>query len=140
MYEYRLRLTLVPGWHESEKTEDLLRFCLESGILRQIAGIEPDVIWLEDDFRLHNHLPLHWGGCFCEKHMAKFSESLGCRTERADFYKKLLAPGEPTVERKVWLDTARETMASLAGRLGAAVHSVSPSTKVGYADYLQVAD
>jgi hypothetical protein len=31
--------------------------------------IEPDTIWVEDDFRLHNHLPLEWGGCFCDLHI-----------------------------------------------------------------------
>ena len=35
-----------------------------------IREIKPDFYWLEDDFRLHNHSPLEWGGCFCEKHIA----------------------------------------------------------------------
>ena len=31
------------------------------------------IIWVEDDFRLHNHPPLEWGGCFCHLHQKEFS-------------------------------------------------------------------
>lgn len=35
------------------------------------------VIWIEDDFRLHNHASLEWGGCFCKLHRAAFTERIG---------------------------------------------------------------
>ena len=31
------------------------------------AQLKPHVLWIEDDFRLHNHGPLIWGGCFCQE-------------------------------------------------------------------------
>ena len=34
------------------------------------AAFRPNILWVEDDFRLHNHDPLLWGGCFCPAHMA----------------------------------------------------------------------
>ncbi len=96
------------------------------------ASIEPDTIWVEDDFRLHNHWPpLEWGGCFCDLHMAEFSRLAGRQLTREEFVKGMLQPGEPHPFRKIWLDVARDSMADLAKVIGDAVHSVSPSTKVG---------
>ncbi|MFR9159634.1 MAG: hypothetical protein ACLVJ8_04160 [Ruthenibacterium lactatiformans] len=37
------------------------------------AELEPSILWVEDDFRLHNHEPLWWGGCFCDEHMKLYS-------------------------------------------------------------------
>ncbi len=95
------------------------------------AGVEPYMIWVEDDFRLHNHSPLQWGGCFCEKHMELFSERAGKHLTREELVEKLLAPGEPHPFREIWLDTCRDTMVELADMIGAAVHRVSPLTRVG---------
>ncbi|HOP10583.1 MAG TPA: hypothetical protein PK629_03730 [Oscillospiraceae bacterium] len=95
------------------------------------ATIQPDTIWVEDDFRLHNHAPLKWGGCFCERHMAIYSERAGKPLSREEFVKGVLMPGEPHPYRKIWLDVSRETMRGLAKKIGAAVHAVSPETKVG---------
>ena len=53
-----------------------------------IREIKPDFYWLEDDFRLHNHSPLEWGGCFCEKHIAEFNRALGTAYTREEFCEK----------------------------------------------------
>ena len=93
--------------------------------------VEPYVMWIEDDFRLHNHPDLEWGGCFCDQHMARFSERAGKKLTRDEFVEGLLRPGEPHSYRKIWLDLARETMVDLAREIGEAVHAASPSTRVG---------
>ena len=93
-------------------------------------AVHPDTIWVEDDFRLHNHDPLAWGGCFCEKHMAEYARRIGHPVTREDFVRGVLQPGEPHPYRKVWLDTGRDVMAALAQRLGKAVAAVSPETRV----------
>lgn len=95
------------------------------------ATIKPDTIWVEDDFRLHNHSGLEWGGCFCDKHMKIYSERAGKTLTCEEFVAGVLAPGEPHPYRKIWLDVSRETMRGLAEKIGAAVHAVSPETKVG---------
>ena len=41
------------------------------------AELEPSILWVEDDFRLHNHEPLVWGGCFCVEHMMLYSARAG---------------------------------------------------------------
>ena len=40
-----------------------------SELYARYASLEPSIVWVEDDFRLHNHDPLNWGGCFCDEHM-----------------------------------------------------------------------
>ena len=50
-----------------------------------IRETEPEVIWVEDDFRLHNHAPLEYGGCFCEHHMRAFNDKLGTNYTREEF-------------------------------------------------------
>jgi hypothetical protein len=103
------------------------------------ASIKPNVVWVEDDFRLHNHAPLIWGGCFCEYHMEEYSKlavKLGAKREgekltREEFVEGILKQGEVHPYRKVWLDISRKTMVDLAELLDDAVHKVSPATKVG---------
>lgn len=95
------------------------------------ASIEPYMIWIDDDFRLHNHAPLAWGGCFCDLHLKEYSRRTGVSLTRDDFVKGILMPGEPHPYRKVWLDTSRGTMVDLASLIGNAVHRVSPETHVG---------
>lgn len=99
-------------------------------VCRRIVTLKPNVFWIEDDFRYHNHLPVQFG-CFCEKHLQEFSKKLGYTVDRETFVKEMLATGKPTPARKVWLDTARKTFVDLANRIGDAIGSVSPSTKVG---------
>jgi len=103
------------------------------------ATLKPNVVWVEDDFRLHNHNPLIWGGCFCERHMeeySKYAAKLGIIPEgrilsREEFVGGILKKGEVHPYRKVWLDVSRHTMIKLAELIGEAVHKVSPETKVG---------
>jgi hypothetical protein len=95
------------------------------------ASIKPNMLWVEDDFRLHNHGPLSWGGCFCEAHMEEYSRRAGRKLTREEFVEGVLKPGNPHLYRKIWLDTARETMVKLAQSIGESVHKVSPTTRVG---------
>ena len=95
------------------------------------ATLHPHMLWVEDDFRLHNHAPLAWGGCFCARHMEEFSRRAEHPVAREEFVKGLLIPGPPHPYRNIWLDCARETMAEVAAMIGEAVHKVSPETRVG---------
>lgn len=95
------------------------------------AQLQPEMLWVEDDFRLHNHLPLIWGGCFCDLHMAEYSRRVGRKISRDEFVAGVLKPGVPHPFRKAWLDTARESMVRNAEIIGNAVHGVSPATMVG---------
>ncbi len=100
-------------------------------IYARYAELEPSILWVEDDFRLHNHDPLVWGGCFCEEHMRLYSEKAGKELTREEFLAGVLQPGEPHPYRKIWLDVARETMLSAARAIASAVREVSPNPKLG---------
>lgn len=96
-----------------------------------VSEIKPDIYWIEDDFRLHNHAPLEYGGCFCEKHMAAYCEKLGETVPREEFVRRLLAPGKVNPARKAWLDVQRESMRALAEIIGQRVRRANPDTEVG---------
>lgn len=95
------------------------------------AELKPRVIWLEDDFRFHNHAPLVWGGCFCDEHLRLISEAYGRPVARQELVEAIAAPGAPHPLRRLWLDLNGRTMADNARRVREAVHRVSPDTRVG---------
>lgn len=96
-----------------------------------LRELEPEVVWVEDDFRLHNHAPLEYGGCFCEEHMRRYNEKLGKNYTREQFVERLFRQGDPKV-RKAWLDVNRAVMVDLAEYLGKLVYDVTGGkTKVG---------
>ena len=102
-----------------------------AGLYARYAALGPSIVWVEDDFRLHNHEPLAWGGCFCDEHMKLYSERAGKPLTREEFVQGVLQPGAPHPYRKIWLDVSRETMLSAARAIGEAVRTVSPSVRVG---------
>ena len=77
---------------------DLMNFYVET--------LEPDLLWIEDDMRLDNHMPIG-RGCFCEEHMKLYNARLGTNYDRETFVAKM--DKDKTV-RKVYLDVARETI------------------------------
>lgn len=100
-------------------------------IYARYAELDPSILWVEDDFRLHNHDPLVWGGCFCDEHMKLYSQRAGKELTREEFLAGVLQPGQVHPYRKIWLDVARETMLSAAGAISKAVRAVSKDAKVG---------
>ena len=101
------------------------------GLYARYARLDASILWVEDDFRLHNHHPLVWGGCFCDVHMRIYSEKAGKPLTREEFVAGILRPGAPHPYRKIWLDTARETMLSAARAIAEAVRAVHPTVKIG---------
>ncbi|RAV20399.1 hypothetical protein [Paenibacillus contaminans] len=96
------------------------------------AALRPYSLWVEDDFRFHNHGPLKWGGCFCEAHLSEFARQAGVpHLDRETFVRGLLAPGDPHAYRRIWLDSCRRTIVELAEEIAEAVHKVSPETRIG---------
>ena len=95
-----------------------------------VREIKPDVLWIEDDFRFHNHPPLDWGGCFCSLHMDEFKKRLGKEETREEFVNNI-SKREPSKERKTWLDTSWDIIDSLAKEIGKTVAKASSITHVG---------
>lgn len=101
------------------------------GLYARYARLEPAILWVEDDFRLHNHEPLAWGGCFCEEHMKLYSQRAGKPLTREEFLAGVLRPGEPHPYRAIWLDVSRETMLRAAEAIARAVRRVNRQARIG---------
>jgi len=71
------------------------------------------VVWIDDDFRFHNHPPLDWGGCFCDLHVAEFNRRAGTSAARREIVANVTAPGAPHPWRGIWLDMWDETQVAL---------------------------
>lgn len=95
-----------------------------------IKELVPDTVWVEDDFRLHNHGDLKFGGCFCDLHMKKYNARLGTNYTREEFTDLLFRKTPSRKVRKAWLDVNRACMADLAREIGAAVKDIGLGTKV----------
>lgn len=96
-----------------------------------ITELNPDTVWVEDDFRLHNHGDLKYGGCFCDLHMKKYNEKLGTNYTREEFTDRLFRKKSEKRIKKAWLDVSRETMLHLAQDIGEFVRDLGLNTKVG---------
>ena len=95
-----------------------------------VSEVKPLVLWIEDDYRFHNHDPLSWGGCFCSLHMDHFNAKLGKKESREEFVAHL-EEKEPTKEREVWLSSSFEILDDLAKDIQKTVAKASPNTNIG---------
>ena len=94
---------------------------------RMAAEIQPAAIWLDDDFRLHNHGPeLGWGGCFCDEHLRRFAEKAGQSVDRESLLDALLQPGTPHPWRRLWFDLSRESLLEALHPIREAVREANP--------------
>ncbi len=96
-----------------------------------LTEIQPEVVWVEDDLRLHNHAPLDTTGCFCDEHMLLYCEKLGKTVSREEFQQGVFGPNVIEEYKKVWLDECRRTICDLAKAIGDKVRSLGLKTKVG---------
>ncbi len=103
-------------------------------MLRLWAETDPDVMWIDDDFRMHNHR-FHLDDnmdfyCFCPEHLQRFADRYGTVWEREALWRELVRPGQPSVWRERWLEFIAGTMTETAGWLRREVHAVSPRTRL----------
>lgn len=97
----------------------------------RMAELGFDVLWLEDDFRFHNHGPLDWGGDFSPAMLKLFSAKVGRNVSRAEVVKKVLQTGRPHPWRKLWVSLWRECSEKTAGAIRDAVASFNPDARMG---------
>lgn len=105
------------------------------------ARTEPDVIWIDDDLRLHNHgTPVlsrieGKGGytdyyCFCDEHIRRFNEQYGTSYDRETLVNEMTRSGEPTDIRGKYLKYQGETIAETADWIRRTVQDISPKTRL----------
>ena len=109
--------------------------------LRIWAETEPDVIWIDDDLRYHNHgtpiLAKNEGGsvykdyyCFCDRHIALFNEKHKTSFDRKSLIREMTKQGEPSSARRDYLNFLGETICDTAIWIRNTVQSVSPKTRL----------
>ncbi|MEY9876387.1 hypothetical protein ABH931_005897 [Streptacidiphilus sp. MAP12-33] len=91
----------------------------------RFAALGFRVLWLEDDFRYHNHAPLPWGGGFEQPMLDRLGQLAGEPVTRERVVAALTAPGAPHPWREllqqVWRTAQLEVAAELADTV--ATHS-----------------
>jgi hypothetical protein len=95
------------------------------------AQLEPEIIYMDDDFRYHNHRPVVWG-CFCPLHLAEMARRTGKDRNREDLVHRILtAQPQPTEERQQWLALCGESILEATRIISESVQKVSPRTRMG---------
>lgn len=95
--------------------------------------IQPVALWVEDDWRLHNHgSELGYGGCFCDHCLQHFASMVGRDTvTREAVLTAVTAPGRPHPWRAKWLELARYSLQEPAKKLTAALKATAPDMRIG---------
>ncbi len=97
----------------------------------QFAALGYDVLWIEDDFRYHNHDPLDWGGTFDPLMLELFSRRIGRPVGREEVVRAILQPGFPHPWRAEWMATWRECQLEAARAIRDAVRKSCPRASLG---------
>lgn len=79
-------------------------------IIRKYAALKPDVLWIDDDFRMVFHSPVGFG-CFCDDCIKRFNIKEGRNFDRDGLRKAILADSENI--RALWQEFTREQMVKL---------------------------
>ncbi len=109
--------------------------------LRIWAETEPDVIWIDDDLRYHNHgtpilAKLEGEGnykdyyCFCKAHINRFNKENGTSFDRKFLIDAMTVKGEPSKTRKKYLDFLNDTICETAQWIHNTVKSASRNTRL----------
>jgi hypothetical protein len=100
-------------------------------MLQGWASTQPEVIWIDDDFRLHNHIIDKSQGmdfyCFCDEHLARFAEFIGTFYFREEIVSALT---KPTKLRKQWLEFCGNEMVEFAGWINEQIHVIAPECRI----------
>jgi len=98
----------------------------------RFAALGFRVIWVEDDFRYHNHAPLTWGGGFEPEVLERFARKVGRNVTRREVVAAILKPGEPHPWRALWMETWREIQLEVARGFAEAIAEGAPGpTRLG---------
>ena len=104
-------------------------------VARLYAAWRPSTVWIDDDLRIDNHEPAsHWSrkspsGCFCQRCIAAFSSLEAAPYDRASL---VAALGTDPELLSRWERFNYSSLALVARTIAAAIHEVSPETRMGY--------
>ncbi len=91
--------------------------------------LKPDTVWIDDDFRITNHLPVKVG-CFCDECVNQFNENNSTSFGR-DELSRLVNKGD-SIWREKYFELMKERLSNFASEISKSVHAVSPQTRMAY--------
>lgn len=97
--------------------------------VKNVAYTQPDMIMLDDDFRLSNRGG--YMGCCCEGHMQMIREKLGEKIEASQL-KDFVLNGGTNKYKAAWLNSQKQSMERFAEALRKALDSVNPKISLGF--------
>lgn len=97
--------------------------------LQKVAAMHPDMIMLDDDFRLNVRDATYDVACFCSRHLAALYRELGEEIP-LDVLRKRLFVGGKNKYRSAWMKVMGESLLSFAREMRAAVDAVDPTVRL----------
>lgn len=105
------------------------RFAVDyADAVKKIAMLAPDIIMLDDDFRLNNRR-YHFG-CFCEKHLAEYRRII-CEDIPREQIEERIFTGGKNKYRDAYMEMAKNTLSDFAQKIRNAVDEINPSIRIG---------
>lgn len=96
--------------------------------VRSIAQLGPDLLMLDDDFRLNGRH--YYFGCFCPLHLKELFRTLGEELSREELEQKVLSGGKNKY-RDACLDLFQKTLLDFAKKVRCTLDSVNPQIRCG---------
>lgn len=94
----------------------------------KLAALEPDILMLDDDFRLNSRG--YYMGCFCQLHLQEYYRRIGEEIPR-ERLEGLIFTGGPNKYRTAYMQMQRDTLLDFAKMLRLAVDEVAPQVRLG---------
>lgn len=94
----------------------------------KLAALEPDILMLDDDFRLNSRG--YYMGCFCPLHLEEYYRRVGQVIPREQL-EGLIFTGGKNKYRTAYMEMQRDTLLDFARMLRRAVDAVAPSVRLG---------
>lgn len=98
--------------------------------LRILAALHPDLIMIDDDFRINVRDAVYDLACFCDRCMGAICDLVGEQMTREEFRKKAFVGGKNPY-RCAYMRVTGENLLSFAREMRAAVDEVDPSVRLG---------
>lgn len=96
--------------------------------VQMLASFEPDIIMLDDDYRMNNR-SCHMA-CFCPNHLKEYYKRIGEETPR-DKLEKLILQGGRNKYRTEYMNLMRDTLIGSARFLRKKLDEVNPTIRLG---------
>ena len=103
------------------------RFC---NVIKILAGMHPDIIMLDDDFRLNVRQSFYNMGCCCDRHLEQFYQEVGEEIPLEELEKTIFTGGENKY-RSAWLKVIGNSLLNFAKMLRRAVDEVDETVRLG---------